>query len=166
MNEKYTYLKLLRKCIPILLIMIGSGLSAQIDISGTVTSENGVPIPGANVMVKNTTNGATTDFDGLYTISVPDENSILIFSYVGFTDQEIKVGGEKNINVTLTASVESLEQIVVVGYGSRRKSDVTGSVSSVNSEELNAFPVLNAAQALQGRAAGVVVQSNNGGEPG
>ncbi|WP_298314000.1 TonB-dependent receptor [uncultured Aquimarina sp.] len=166
MNEKYAYLKLLRKCIPILLIMMGSGLSAQIDVSGIVTSDNGVPIPGANVKIKNTTNGTTTDFDGLYTISVPDENSILVFSYVGFTDQEIKVGSNKNINVTLTTSVESLEQIVVVGYGSRRKSDVTGSVSSVNSEELNAFPVLDAAQALQGRAAGVVVQSNNGGEPG
>ncbi|WP_299245936.1 TonB-dependent receptor [uncultured Aquimarina sp.] len=166
MNEKYTYLKLLRKCIPILLIMIGSGLSAQIDINGTVTSEDGVPIPGANVTVQNTTNGTTTDFDGIYTISVPNENSVLVFSYVGFADQEIKVGNNKNINVTLTASVESLEQIVVVGYGSRRKSDVTGSVSSVKSEELNAFPVLDAAQALQGRAAGVVVQSNNGGEPG
>ncbi|MFD2563915.1 SusC/RagA family TonB-linked outer membrane protein [Aquimarina rubra] len=166
MNEKYTYLKLLRKCIPILLLMIGSGLSAQIDISGAVTSEDGVPILGANVTVQNTTIGTTTDFDGLYRISVPDENSILIFSYVGFADQKIEVGSQKTINVTLSASVESLEQIVVVGYGSRRKKDLTGSVVSVETEDITAYPAASTEQTLQGRAAGVAVQSENGGEPG
>ncbi|WP_035085477.1 SusC/RagA family TonB-linked outer membrane protein, partial [Aquimarina latercula] len=166
MNEKFTYLKVLKRCIQVLLLMMGSALSAQIEITGTVTSEDGVPILGANVSVKNKPIGTTTDFDGLYTIKVPDEKAVLVFSYVGFADQEILVGSQKSINVILSASIESLEQIVVVGYGSQRKSDVTGSVSSVKTEELNAFPVLNAAQALQGRAAGVVVQSNNGGEPG
>ncbi|WP_240337531.1 TonB-dependent receptor [Aquimarina sp. AD1] len=166
MNEKFTYLKVLKRCIQVLLLMMGSALSAQIEITGTVTSEDGVPILGANVSVKNKPIGTTTDFDGLYTIKVPDEKAVLVFSYIGFADQEILVGSQKSINVILSASIESLEQIVVVGYGSQRKSDVTGSVSSVKTEELNAFPVLNAAQALQGRAAGVVVQSNNGGEPG
>lgn len=166
MNEKQTYLKILKKCIPILVLMLGTGLFAQIEITGTVISDDGVPIPGANISIQNETIGTTTDFDGLYKIEVPDESSVLIFSYVGYTDQKIIVGSQRKIDVTLIASVEALEQIVVVGYGSRKKSDVTGSVSSVKSEELNAFPVLNAAQALQGRAAGVVVQSNNGGEPG
>ena len=104
--------------------------------------------------------------DGLYTIEVQDGTSVLVYSYIGFTAKEVTVGNQTVINVALEEDASQLDEIVVVGYGSVKKSDITGAVSSVTSEELNAFPVLNAAQALQGRAAGVVVQSNNGGEPG
>ena len=139
----------------------------QKTITGTVTSiEDNMPLPGVNVVVKGTNNGASTDFDGNYTITIEEENAILTFSYVGYVTKEVAASSSGSINVSLAQDVSALDEIVVVGYGSRRKSDVTGAVSSVKSEELNAFPVLNAEQALQGRAAGVVVQSNNGGEPG
>ncbi|MFD2724698.1 SusC/RagA family TonB-linked outer membrane protein [Hyunsoonleella rubra] len=136
-------------------------------IAGTVTSKtDGLTLPGVNVIVKGTTNGASTDFDGNYSISVTEENTILVFSYVGYKSLEVSVGSSNQINVQLEEDLAALDEVVVVGYGTRKKSDLTGSVSSVKSEEMTAFPVLDAQQALQGRAAGVAVQSNNGGEPG
>ncbi|WP_299258412.1 TonB-dependent receptor [uncultured Aquimarina sp.] len=166
MDKKFTYLKVLKKCIPILLLMLGSGLFAQIELTGTVTSiETNTPIPGVSVLIIGTSSGSVTDFDGKYTINV-NTGDVVQFSYIGLITKNITISGQTTLNVSMEEDSEALEEIVVVGYGSQRKSDVTGSVSSVKSEELNAFPVLNAAQALQGRAAGVVVQSNNGGEPG
>ncbi len=141
-------------------------IAQDVTVSGVVTDEKGIPIPGINILEKGTTNGTSTDFDGNYTITVSGSNAILVFSYLGYETQEISVGTSTNINISLIPNTEELEQIVVVGYGTTRRSDITGSISSVQSEELNAFPVLNAEQALQGRAAGVAVQSNNGGEPG
>ncbi|GAA4951961.1 TonB-dependent receptor [Algibacter agarivorans] len=139
----------------------------QKTIKGTVTAEaDGMALPGVNVIVKGTSKGASTDFDGNYTIEVSGNDVTLLFSYIGYATKAVAVGDSNTINVALKEDLASLDEVVVVGYGSRRKSDVTGAVSSVKSEELNAFPVLDAAQALQGRAAGVVVQSNNGGEPG
>lgn len=136
-------------------------------IKGTVTSSaDGSVLPGVNVVIKGTLTGTATDFDGNYSINVSDNNAILVFSYVGFAQQEVPVGSRTEINVALAEDTASLDEIVVVGYGARKKSDLTGSVSSVKSEEVTAFPVLDAQQALQGRAAGVAVQSNNGGEPG
>lgn len=139
----------------------------QKTITGTVTGEaDGTPLPGVNVIVKGTSNGTSTDFDGNYTINVNASNASLVFSYIGYSTKEISVGSTSTINVVMAEDLASLDEVVVVGYGARRKSDVTGSVSSVKTDELTAFPVLDAEQALQGRAAGVVVQSNNGGEPG
>lgn len=150
----------------VIFILFGLALNAQQTVTGTVTSQtDGLPLPGANIIIKGTAQGATTDMDGQYSIEVQDGTAVLVFSYVGFTPKEVTVGSQSVIDVALVESNE-LDEIVVVGYGSRKKSDVTGAVASVKSEELNAFPVLDAAQALQGRAAGVVVQSNNGGEPG
>ncbi|MDO5970344.1 TonB-dependent receptor [Flavivirga aquimarina] len=135
-------------------------------IKGTVVSaKDGVPIPGANVIILNTSKGTTTDFDGKYQITT-SKGEVLQVSYIGYLSQTITIGDQTTIDVSLEEDLAQLEEVVVVGYGSRRKSDVTGSVSSVKTDELTAFPVLDAAQALQGRAAGVDVQSNNGGEPG
>ncbi|WP_136480726.1 SusC/RagA family TonB-linked outer membrane protein [Cognatitamlana onchidii] len=135
-------------------------------ITGTVTGEaDGMPLPGVNVIIKGSTSGTSTDFDGNYSIDVT-EGATLVFSYIGYISKEILVSSGVNINVSLSEDVSALDEVVVVGYGSTKRSDLTGSVSSVDSEELTAFPVLDAQQALQGRAAGVVVQSNNGGEPG
>lgn len=122
-------------------------------------------LPGVNVFEKGTQNGSTTDFDGNYSINVSSNKAILVFSYIGFSPKEV-VANSGTKNITLDPDSNELDEVVVVGYGSVKKSDITGSVSSVKSEELTAFPVLNAGQALQGRAAGVVVQSNNGAEPG
>ena len=153
----------------LVILMFSITLIAQNDtlIKGTVTAEaDGGALPGVNVIVKGTSNGASTDFDGNYSINVSGDNAVLVFSYIGYATKEVTVGSNKTINVALVEDLGALDEVVVVGYGSRKKSDITGAVSSVTTDELNAFPVLDAAQALQGRAAGVVVQSNNGGEPG
>jgi len=140
---------------------------AQTKITGTVTDQaTGDPLPQVTIQEQGASNGTTTDFDGNYTITVKSNSSVLVFSYLGYKQQKITVGTRKAINISLVEDASTLDEVVVVGYGTRKKSDVTGAVASVKSEELNAFPVLDAAQALQGRAAGVVVQSNNGGEPG
>uniref|UniRef100_UPI003592EE26 SusC/RagA family TonB-linked outer membrane protein n=1 Tax=Pricia sp. TaxID=2268138 RepID=UPI003592EE26 len=147
-------------------VLISSFSYSQKTVTGTViATEDGTPIPGVNVIVKGTSNGTSTDFDGNYTIDIAS-NSVLTFSYLGFIAQDIDVGEKSVIDVSLKEDVSALDEVVVIGYGTTKKSDITGSVSSVKSEELAAFPVLNAEQALQGRAAGVAVQSNNGGEPG
>lgn len=148
------------------LLMTTFGFSQQRTVTGTVVAaDDGIGIPGVNVVVKGTSTGSATDFDGNYSIAA-DNNSVLVFSYLGFVTKEVAVGGQASINVSLEEDVNALEEVVVVGYGTQKKSDITGSVSSVKAEELAAFPVLSAEQALQGRAAGVAVQSNNGGEPG
>jgi len=135
------------------------------EVSGIVTADDGAPLPGVNVIEVGTQNGVATDFDGNFTINT-SKGSTLEFNYIGFATQKIPVTGQKTINITMAQDAESLADVVVIGYGSRKKSDLTGAVASVKAEELTAFPVLDAAQALQGRAAGVEVQSNNGGEPG
>jgi len=135
-------------------------------IRGKVTdSETKEPLPGVNILVKGTQIGTSTDAAGNYTLSVPDANAALIFSFVGYVPQELKVGSQSEINVGLKTDQKSLEEVLVVGYGSVKKSDLTGSVSSVKAQELTAYPALGTVQALQGRAAGVQIQANNG-EPG
>lgn len=140
--------------------------SAQSNVTGVVVAEeDGTALPGVTVLLKGTTTGTVTDIDGNYSISVGDA-ATLVFSFVGYETQEVTVGGQSVVNVTMGSDIEQLEEIVVVGYGTVRKSDNSGSVSSVKAEELTAFPTLNAVQSLQGRAAGVQIQSTNGGEPG
>lgn len=140
---------------------------SQTKITGLVTDKaTGDPLPQVTILVKGTTTGTTTDFDGNYSISVKEGSDILVFKYLGYKTQEIKINNRKTINISMDEDTNVLEDVVVIGYGSRKKSDVTGAVASVKTEELTAFPVLDAAQGLQGRAAGVVIQSNNGGQPG
>ena len=150
-----------------MILLLNISLFAQdgYELSGTVSDEDNVPIPGVNVIIANTTRGTATDFDGLYQLEV-NSGEVLQFSYLGYVTQSITITDQTELNITMAEDAAQLEEVVVVGYGARRKSDITGSVSSVKTEELNAFPLANATQALQGRAAGVVVQSNNGGEPG
>ncbi|WP_291965152.1 SusC/RagA family TonB-linked outer membrane protein [Maribacter sp.] len=163
-HEKTKWIKmLLFSCF---LIITGLGFAQEsYNLSGTVTDEQNFPVPGASIVIKNTTTGTSTDFDGNYSISAK-KGDVLEFSSIGYAKKSITLNGEKVLNVILVEDASQLEEVVVVGYGSQKKSDITGSVSSVKAEELAAFPVLNAEQALQGRAAGVAVQSNNGGEPG
>lgn len=151
----------------IMMLLVNISLFAQdgYNLTGTVTDETNMPVPGANVVIQNTTTGTSTDFDGNYSITVKN-GDVLEFSYIGYAKKSVTINGQQTLDVVLAEDASQLEEVVVVGYGSQKKSDITGSVSSVKSEELNAYPVLNAEQALQGRAAGVVVQSNNGGEPG
>jgi TonB-linked SusC/RagA family outer membrane protein len=134
-------------------------------ISGKVTDENGQPVAGANVTVKGTTVGAITDANGEYKLTLPENAKTLVLSFVGYLPQEITIGNQSVINVVLVSDIQALSEIVVVGYGTQRKSDLTGSISSVKSKDLVQLPVMRADQALQGRAAGVVV-TNTDGAPG
>ena len=135
-------------------------------ITGTVTDgEDNEELPGVNVVVKGTTVGTVTDVDGNYSLSAPDDAETLVFSSVGYTSEEVPINNRTRIDMVMMPDIQSLSEVVVVGYGTQKKSDLTGSVASVSSEELTAYPAAGAVQALQGRAAGVQVQSNNG-EPG
>lgn len=151
-----------------LFILVSTFANAQqTKVTGKVTSStDSMGLPGANIIIKGTNTGASTDIDGNYAISIPNKKTVLVINYVGYTTKEVTVEGNSVVNVTLTPSTGSLEEVVVIGYGTRKKSDNTGAVSKVKAQELTAYPVLSSEQALQGRAAGVNVQSNNGGEPG
>lgn len=139
--------------------------SSQKTITGKITNVDGEPLPGSNVVEKGTTNGTQSDFDGNFSITVADENAILAISYVGFTTIEVQLNGQSELNIVLNESATGLEEAVVIGYGTQRRSDLTGSVASVSSEEVQALTISNPTLALQGRVAGVNVQSN-GGAPG
>ena len=160
-------MKLNSKLTLIALLFCSFAMFSQTKITGKVTDKTtGDPLPQVTIQVKGTSQGTTTDFDGKYSIDVKSTSGTLVFNYLGYKTQEIEISGNNIINVTLVEDASTLDEVVVIGYGSSKKSDLTGSVSSVKSDEINAFPVLNASQALQGRAAGVNVQTTNGGEPG
>jgi TonB-linked SusC/RagA family outer membrane protein len=130
-------------------------------VTGRVTSDNGEGIPGVTVVVKGTTTGATTDAEGNYTVNVPGDNSILVFSSVGYAKQELPVGKRANVSPSLVPETQALNEVQVVGYGVQKKSQVTGAISSLSSEQLRDVPVANVGQALQGRVAGVNISSTS-----
>jgi TonB-linked SusC/RagA family outer membrane protein len=135
------------------------------EVSGKVTSEeDGGPMPGVNVMIKGTLSGTVTDMDGNYSLTVPDENTVLQFSFVGYTSQELTVGNQTVINVQLVPDITALSEVVVVGYGTQERRDVTGAVSVIEPEEMQKRQATTVAEALQGLAAGVNVRG--GGRPG
>lgn len=134
----------------------------QLQVSGTVTDVNGDPLPGANVIEKDTQNGVVTDFDGKFTISLQNADAVLLVSYIGFVTKEVSATSGEEMSIQLTTDTAQLEEVVLVGYGVQRKSDVTGSVSSVAGEDLLRRPVANAIQGLQGRVAGANVYLNSG----
>lgn len=136
----------------------------QVQLSGTVKDEKGEPIIGANISVPGTSIGTITDIDGRYALTVP-HGTMLKFSYIGYNDQEFTITNQTNLNVTMREDSEMLDEVVVVGYGAVKRRDITTAVSSVSTKDLMERPIVSAAQAIQGRAAGVqVVQPN--GQPG
>ena len=137
----------------------------RLTVTGKITSQNGEVLTGVTVVIKGTTVGITSGSDGSYSISVPSGDAILQFSFIGYAQQEIPVNGRIVINVTMLETIQQIDEVVVVGYGTAKKSDLTGSVASVTSTNFRAEPVKTFAQAIQGRAAGVVV-TNNSGAPG
>lgn len=135
-------------------------------IKGKVTdSESGEGLPGVNVIVRGTSQGTTTDGTGNFTLSVPDNSSVVVFSFVGYTSQEIPVGNRSTINLALAPDTKVLSEVVVIGYGTAKKSDLTGSVSSIKEAELQERPATSLNQMMAGRMAGVQV-NNNSGRPG
>lgn len=131
-------------------------------VSGVVKDATGEALIGANVLVKGTTNGTITDFDGKFSLSDVKSDDILVFSYIGCISQEIKVGNQKKFDVTLKDDSQALEEVVVIGYGTVKRKDLTGSVISVGADKLAAVPVASATEALTGKMAGVQITTTEG----
>jgi TonB-linked SusC/RagA family outer membrane protein len=141
-------------------------VAAEIAVSGRVTAtEDNSPLPGVSVVVKGSTTGTVTDSEGRYKINVPGTESVLVFSFVGYVSEEVPVGNRTTIDMKMAADIKALSEVVVVGYGTQKKRDITGAISSVSAKEISELPITNAQQALQGRAPGVDVMSQ-GGRPG
>ncbi|MFV8325360.1 SusC/RagA family TonB-linked outer membrane protein [Flavobacterium sp. ZS1P14] len=151
-------LKILMSTI-ICVLLYTSGYAQERTVSGVISDASKFPIPGVNVLIKGTQKGVSTDFDGKYSISVPS-GATLVFSYIGFKAKEQKVGEASSYNITLESESATLDEVVVVGYGVKKKKDLTGSIVSVGAEEIASRPVTNAVQAMQGKAAGVDISSN------
>lgn len=161
------YLRKLSKGRIILLVLFcfyGQMALAQNQVSGTVLDSNKEPLPGVTVIEKGTTNGTASDADGNFQLTVAD-NATLIFSFIGFSPKEVPVNGQTTISVEMEEDISMLGEVVVIGYGSIEKSDVTTSISSLDQEKIQNLPVAGIDQAIQGRLAGVSV-SSNGGQPG
>lgn len=155
--------KVLLKSMLLFAAILFMGTSYAQTVSGTVMEESG-PLPGANVVVKGTSNGATTDFDGNYSLNNVASDAVLIFSYVGYSTQEVAVDGRSTVNVTM-ASDNALEEVVLIGYGSTTIKDATGAVSSVSSEDFVQGVISSPEQLIQGKTSGVQITETSG-EPG
>src|SRR6187402_2526096 len=147
----------------ILLVLTSVGLAQERVVSGTVTDENGGSMPGVNVLVKGTSSGTATDSDGNFKVSVSGgDQSTLVFTFVGYATAEIVVGARSVVNIQLTPDVQTLTELVVTGYSSQRKADITGAVAVVDAESLKAIKGANVGQQLAGRAPGVTVSTSGG----
>lgn len=136
------------------------------EVSGTVTDvETGEPLPGVNVVVQETTTGTTTDANGEYELTVPSDDAVLEFSFVGYETQTVEVAGQEVVDVSMAEDLEMLEEVIVVGFGTQERADVTGAVSSVSASEIEERPLTNTALGLQGVSPGLTVQYQ-GGQPG
>ena len=136
----------------------------DITVTGKITGATGEPLSGVSVTIKGTQTGTTTDAQGNYSLTVPDENVVLVFSYVGFSTQELRVGTQTTINVTMVASTQAMDEVVVIGYGTASKRDLTGSIVKISGREVADKPNTNPVASLQGKVAGLSVV--NSGTPG
>lgn len=151
-----------------LMLLALPGIAQELTVSGIITdAETGETLIGANVLIKGTATGTITDFDGSYKLAIPSEvkDPVLAFSYTGYSSQEIIIAGRSTVDVKLVVNAQQLGEVVVVGYGTQKKSVVTGAISSVGAEELESMPINRVEQALQGRTAGLTIAANSG-QPG
>ncbi|MEI6866693.1 TonB-dependent receptor [Flavicella sp.] len=157
-------MKIIKNNIITLIVFVFSTLnlfSQQNKITGKVSGQSGSELPGVSILVKGTINGTSTDFDGNYTINT-DSNALLIISYIGFVTQEVSVTGRSVINITLKDDLENLDEVVIVGYGTARKGDLTGSISTVSTKNFDKIASSSPLQILQGRATGLSITSSSG----
>lgn len=152
----------------LILISTGQAIAQPVQVSGRVFDyyDQDMGIPGATIMIKGTTSGTVSDVQGQYSITVPSEDAVLVVSFVGYVTEELMVGNQREIDFYLVPDITQLEEMVVVGYGVQRKSDLTGAVSRVTAEDFQNAPIVNIGQALQGRAAGVNITQDNGAPGG
>ncbi|GBF19669.1 MULTISPECIES: SusC/RagA family TonB-linked outer membrane protein [Arenibacter] len=151
----------LKSLMLVLLMGVSTVSWAQTTVTGTVLDEQNIPLPGANVVVKNTTNGVVTDFDGNFSISVSNTNAVLVVSYIGYVGKEVKLDGSSSYTITLAEDATGLEEVVVIGYGSVKRTDLTGAVASLDAQAITEQKKTDISQALQGHVAGVDVRANN-----
>lgn len=135
------------------------------EVTGTVIDENGEPLPGATILIKGTSQGTVSDASGRFRISAPGNDAVLVFSFIGYTSEEITVGNQAVVDVTLLPDIKALQEVVVIGYGTIRKSDVTGSIATAKGSDIVKTQSFNALEGLKGKAAGVNIFSNTG-QPG
>ncbi len=168
LNQLFTSQDLSYKVLENNMIVIApTEITQQKRISGSVTdATNGEPIIGANVVIEGTTNGVVTDDQGKYSIEMPDINSILIFSFVGYLQEKIVSNGRTNIDIKLAQDIQKLDEVVVIGYGKQKKITVVGAITTINTRELKQSPTTNLSNALAGRLPGMTVSQFSGGEPG
>ena len=134
----------------ILLLSLNS-FSQTFPVQGIITSADGQPLVGVTLQVKGTSTTAVSGADGSFSINAPSANSVLVLTYVGFTSQEVSIGGKSQLTVSMTPLDNSLQDVVVIGYGTARKRDVTGAVAGINQTDIRSRPVDNALQAMQGK---------------
>jgi TonB-dependent starch-binding outer membrane protein SusC len=161
MKKDYKELSKLLMLLFVGILMSSFSSFGQATVSGKVSTKQGDRLPGVNVIIKGTAQGTTTDSNGKFVLDVPDNNAILTFTFIGYSNQEVVVGNKTEFDIIMEEDVQSLEEVLVVGYGTVKKSDLTGSVSSVKGDVFKDMPVLSVDQALQGRAAGVQVTQSS-----
>lgn len=156
--------RIVLSCFMLVLLLSSVTVLAQDRVvSGKVTgADDGLPLPQVSVLLKGTSTGVPTDSDGSYRLTVPQSGGVLVFRYLGYVTQEIEIGNQTTVDVRLQPDVTSLEEVIVTGYGVERKREITGSIASVGGEKIQNLPLQSFDRALQGRAAGVLVQSANG----
>ena len=158
MNQKFQ-----RTCLVVLLSFVCLFALAQgKQVSGIVKDTSGEPVIGANVIVKGTTNGTITGIDGDFTLSNVKKSDVIVFTFIGYKTEEVKYTGQPSVNVTLKDDTELLDEVVVIGYGTVNKRDLTGSVASVKAEDIAAVPVSSAVEALTGKLARVNITTTEG----
>lgn len=159
--KKIRLLKFAGFLLPVIFFITSYAYGQDRTLSGKVTSKNErAPVPGASIIIKGTTSGTTSDFDGNFRLTFNAANPVLVVSYIGYVTQEIPITTQTTLDIVLEEDLQQLKEVVVVGYGTQRRADLTGSISSVSSKDLNVMPVASLDQALQGRAAGVTVIQN------
>jgi|WetSurMetagenome_2_1015567.scaffolds.fasta_scaffold00002_69 TonB-dependent starch-binding outer membrane protein SusC len=162
MRIKEIFLKQKLFMIIALLLLLGSNALAQVNVTGKVIDTDNQPVVGANIVIKGTTTGTMTGIDGKFVISAPSASSIIVVSFIGYVAQEFVVGNNSVLNITLQSDATALSEVVVIGYGTVKKRDLTGAVASVSGSQIASVPVSNAAQAMVGRLPGVTVTSQDG----
>ncbi|WP_289042410.1 TonB-dependent receptor [uncultured Zobellia sp.] len=138
----------------------------QQSVTGSVTDSGGLPLPGANIVEKGTTNGVTADFDGNFSMEVSNDDAILVVSYIGFATNEVPINGQTNLVITLTESAASLDEVVLIGYGTQRSKDLTGAISTIDQKKIQDLPVSSVDQQLVGQLPGVQIQQVSGAPGG
>jgi TonB-linked SusC/RagA family outer membrane protein len=155
-----------KMAIILLLCILQTAVNGQgREVTGTVLDTEGNPMPGVSIMVKGSSQGAITGIDGNFALNVPNDSAVLVFNFIGYVSSELSVGGQSVIEIVLKEDVMQLDEIVVTGYGTSKKSDLTGSLTSLKEDDFNKGSVTTPEQMMQGRIAGVQITSNNG-EPG